>query len=150
MANVVWVVDGVGGADKTNARARLGGAPCLQVPTERMTLHVLHCCALIVDALLRCLETWEVAAGDHHLDRMVDLLLAWVLLLTTSTLSACCTASFLAAGGMAQCRRFPCSALSDLHASSRIRASNKEPEANRKLHKQSSQLRQASQIHQIR
>ena len=80
MANVVWVVDGVGGADKTNARARLGGAPCLQVPTERMTLHVLHCCALIVDALLRCLETWEVAAEDHHLDRTVDLLLAWVLL----------------------------------------------------------------------
>ena len=164
----------VGGAICTTARALSNGQCCLgrrwrrrcrqnecpgpfgrrPMPSSAYRTYdaarTLHCCALIVDALLRCLETWEVAAGDHHLDRMVDLLLAWVLLLTTSTLSACCTASFLAAGGMAQCRRFPCSALSDLHASSRIRASNKEPEGNRKLHKQSSQLRQASQIHQIR
>ena len=53
---------------------------CLTVDTESVTLPVLHCCALVVNALLRLLELREVAAGDHHLDRTVDLLLAWVLL----------------------------------------------------------------------
>ena len=81
MANVVWAVDVASAVQTKRMPGPVWAAPHAFkiVPTERMTLHVLHCCALIVDALLRCLETWEVAAGDHHLDRTVDLLLAWVL-----------------------------------------------------------------------
>ena len=76
---VVRVVNGVGGTDKTDALASVGGAPRLPVDAELVPRRVLNRSALVVYPLLCRGQLWEMLAGDTHCDCTVDLLLARVL-----------------------------------------------------------------------
>ena len=73
-ASVVWIVDGVRGTRRANARALVRRAPRLGVLRELVPLGEVDSSPLVVDLLLRRLKLREVLAGHVHLDRAIDLL----------------------------------------------------------------------------